>query len=102
MLLFHSGIVGLTAQKSYHTTDAAVSLHNTLGVDITGVRSTIRTQPGAMATSHLVTCEASFTASTAERTLVRIETKSETKRHEILGFQSLQQFQESYNSVVAM
>ena len=55
---------------SHHTANAAVSFHDALAVDVTGVGLTIGAKPGAMAASDLVTCEASLTFSTAEGALV--------------------------------
>lgn len=57
--------------NSYHTADAAVSLHDTLGIGVTGAGLTVGAEPGAMAAAHLVTWEVSFTLSTAEGPLVR-------------------------------
>lgn len=55
--------------NSYDTANAAIPLHNTLSVGVTRVGLTVGAKPGTMAASHLVTCEASLTFSTAERAL---------------------------------
>lgn len=61
--------------KSYHTANAAVSFHNTLGIDVAGVWLTVGAKSGTMAACILVTCEASFTFSTAEGTLCRVQSQ---------------------------
>lgn len=57
--------------NSYHTGNAAVDLHHTLGIDVAVVGLSIGAKPCALAASCLVTCEARFTLSTAERALER-------------------------------
>lgn len=75
-------MIQLTSINSHHTANAAVSLHHALSVGVTWAGLTVGAKPGTMATSHLVTCEASFTLSAAEGALVRTvqSQKRPTKR----------------------
>lgn len=63
--------------NTYHTTNASVSLHNALPIDVTRVWLTIGAQSGAMTACQLVTSETSPTLSTSEGALRRM-TQSET------------------------
>lgn len=58
-------------QSSYEARDTAVHLQNALGTAVTLARLPVRAKPGALASPCLVTCEASFTSSTAEGALQR-------------------------------
>lgn len=57
--------------NSYHTGNAAVDLQHTLGIDVAVAGLSVGAKPRAMAASRLVTREARFTLSTAERALER-------------------------------
>lgn len=53
----------------YHAADAAVSLHDALGVGAAGAQLPVGAKPEVLATFDLVTDEASFTVSAAKGAL---------------------------------
>lgn len=57
------------SKSSYEACNAAVHLQNTLCTAMALARLSVRAKPGALASPGLVTCEASFTSSTAEGAL---------------------------------
>ena len=56
---------------AHPTADAAISLHHTLSIGVTRAGFPVGAEPGCLAASPLVSCEASFTISTAEGALMR-------------------------------
>lgn len=97
----HNSVVVLVVSISwsYHTADAAISLHNTLSIHITRVVLTVGAQPFTMAAPHLVTCEAGFTLSTAEGALVKTAVRN---MGTLLQEETVHRLHLSYNSVVAV
>lgn len=84
--------------NTYHTTNASVSLHNALPIDVTRVRLTIGAQSGAMTACQLVASETSPTLSTSEGALRRTTQSEETV---LIYYNGTLYIKESYNSVVA-
>lgn len=74
----HIHVYGSVA-KSYRTGNAAVSFHDTFGIDVARWRLTVGAQSGTMAAAHLVTCETSFALSTAEGTLWTVQSHTPIK-----------------------